>query len=237
MIQLQELTKIYHGGKCAVDHVTLDIQGGDIFGFIGPNGAGKTTTIKMMTGILSATSGKIIMNGYDMGAKPVEAKKQIAFVPDNPTVYRGATGMQYLNFVGDMYEIPTSDRRHRLMPIAKQFEISSNLHQQVDSFSHGMKQKLLITAALMVEPKIFILDEPHVGLDPHAIKVLKTLMREHCDKGGTVFFSSHVLEVVENLCDRIAIIDGGKIIAQGTLQEIRGEKTGNLEDLFLELTE
>ena len=236
MLQVKNVTKVYSGGKKAVDDLTLEIKAGEIFGFIGPNGAGKTTTLKMITGIISPTKGDLVIGGHSIIQDPVVAKSQFAFVPDHPEIYDAVKGIDYLNFMADMYDVSKAVRKERIERYTKLFQIDDALTQPVNAYSHGMRQKLLICGALIPNPKLFILDEPHVGLDPQSAKVLKDLMKEHCEAGGTVLFSSHVLEVVENLCDRVAIIHKGKLIGCGTLEEIKHDRTVSLEDIFLEMT-
>ena len=236
VLKLSSLTKNYDGKKLAVDNINLTVNHGEIFGFIGPNGAGKTTTIKMITGMLLPTSGQVTIDNEDINKNPVQAKTKFTFVPDHPEIFDAISGFDYLNFIGDIYGIPQDVRKKRIEKYTKTFEIYDSLGKAISSFSHGMKQKLLISGALLPNPKLFILDEPLVGLDPRSAKILKDIMREHCQAGGTVFFSSHVLEVVENLCDRIAIIKDGKIIALGTIDQIK-DQDESLEEMFLELTE
>ena len=236
MLRLVDLTKNYDGKKLAVDGINLNVSPGEIFGFIGPNGAGKTTTIKMITGMLLPTSGKVFVDNVDVRNRPVEAKKRFAFVPDHAEIFDSISGFDYLNFIGDIYNVSKNLRQKRIEQFTVPFGIYEDLGKAISSFSHGMKQKLMISGALLTKPKLFILDEPLVGLDPKSAKMLKDIMKEHCAAGGTVFFSSHVLEVVENLCDRIAIIQDGRIIAMGTVADIKAQG-GSLEDIFLELTE
>lgn len=236
MLNIKNVTKVYSQGKKAVDELVLDIGEGEIFGFIGPNGAGKTTTLKMITGIIAPTSGEIHIDGHSIKTDAVAAKKGFTFVPDHPEVYDAIKGIDYLNFIADMYEVSKQDRKERIERYTKMFQIDDALTQTINAYSHGMRQKLMICGALLPKPKLFILDEPHVGLDPHSAKVLKDLMKEHCEAGGTVLFSSHVLEVVENLCDRVAIIHKGKLIACGSLEEIKQDRTVSLEEIFLEMT-
>lgn len=236
MLQVKGVTKVYSNDKKAVDHLDLEIRKGEIFGFIGPNGAGKTTTLKMITGIISPSEGDLLVDGHSIRTDAVAAKKGFTFVPDHPEIYDAVKGIDYLNFIADMYEVSKADRQARVEKFTKMFQINDALTQPVNSYSHGMRQKLMICGALLPNPKLFILDEPHVGLDPHSAKVLKDLMKEHCAEGGTVLFSSHVLEVVENLCDRVAIIHKGKLIALGTPEEIKKDTTATLEDIFLEMT-
>jgi ABC-2 type transport system ATP-binding protein len=236
MLQVKAVTKVYSNEKKAVDGLNLEIKQGEIFGFIGPNGAGKTTTLKMITGIISPSEGDITINGHSIRTDAVAAKQSFTFVPDHPEIYDAVKGIDYLNFIADMYEVSKEDRKERVERYTKMFQISDAITQPVNSYSHGMRQKLMICGALLPNPKMFILDEPHVGLDPHSAKVLKDLMKEHCANGGTVLFSSHVLEVVENLCDRVAIIHRGKLIALGTPEEITQSSESTLEDIFLEMT-
>lgn len=239
MLQLKNVSKSYDGKKKAVDNVTFDVKQGEIFGFIGPNGAGKTTTIKMVTGILASSQGQININGVDIAKEPVKAKMNFTYVPDHPIIFNAIKGIDYLNFMADMYEVPLGERKERIEKFTKLFNIYDALTKPANSYSHGMTQKLLLSGALLPNPNLFILDEPLTGLDPHSAKTLKDLMKEHCAQGGTVFFSSHVLEVVENLCDRIAIINKGKLIACDTVKNIKDaskEPGSTLEDIFLEMT-
>ena len=236
MIELKNVTKIYDNNKKAVDSLNLSINNGEIFGFLGPNGAGKTTTIRMMTGILDLTDGQILINNNDIEKNPLETKKCFTLVPDHPEIFDAISGIDYLNFIADIYEVDETLRKQRIEKYTKDFGIYKDLNQAISSYSHGMKQKLLITGALLPKPKVLILDEPLGGLDPKSARSLKDIMKEHCKNGGTVFFSSHVLEVVENLCDRIGIINEGKLIACGTLDNIKQKSSSSLEDIFLELT-
>lgn len=236
MLSIKNVSKSYDGARKAVDNISLEIKQGEIFGFIGPNGAGKTTTIKMMTGILEPSEGEITINGFDIVKDPIKAKMNFTFVPDHPEIFNSISGIDYLNFIADMYEVSVPERKAKIEKFTQAFGIYDALKSPVNSYSHGMQQKLLISGALLPNPKLWILDEPQVGLDPHSSKLLKDLMREHCNNGGTVFFSSHLLEVVENLCDRIAIIHRGKLIACDTLKNIKQQSTSTLEDIFLELT-
>ncbi|MFP4016953.1 MAG: ABC transporter ATP-binding protein [Halanaerobiales bacterium] len=237
MIKLSGVTKIYDGEKKAVDNLNMEIKKGEIFGFLGPNGAGKTTTLRMITGILAPTEGEITVNSYDIGKEPLKAKMSFTYVPDHPDIFNSITGVDYLNFIADIYEVSVKDRKSRIERLTGQFEIFDDLGKMINSYSHGMKQKLLISAALLPDPEIFILDEPLGGLDPRSAKILKDMMKEHCDNGGTVLFSSHILEVVENLCDRVGIIKKGKLIACDTLGNIKTNPDSTLEDVFMELTE
>lgn len=236
MLTIKGVTKVYSNEKKAVDKLTLDINQGEIFGFIGPNGAGKTTTLKMITGIIAPTDGDIEINAHSIRTDAVAAKQSFTFVPDHPEIYDAVKGIDYLNFIADMYEVSKEERKARIERFTKLFQIDDALTQSINGYSHGMRQKLMICGALLPNPKLFILDEPHVGLDPHSAKVLKNLMKEHCEAGGTVLFSSHVLEVVENLCDRVAIIHKGQLIALGTPEEITKDSAATLEDIFLEMT-
>lgn len=235
MIVLSNLTKMY-GEKAAARNVSFEVKPGEIFGFIGPNGAGKTTTLKMMTGIIRPTEGTVKISGHDIVNHPIEAKRKFVFVPDHPEVFSNVKAMDYLNFVADVHGVAKEVRKERIEKFAGEFGIYNDLGAKISTFSHGMKQKLLIVSAFMVRPEILIFDEPHVGLDPQAMKLLKDKMQEFCAEGGIVFFSSHILEAVENLCHRIAIINRGQIVRIGTLDEIRGGSEQSLEDLFLELT-
>ncbi len=232
MLQINNLTKIY-GEKKAVDNLTLHIQPGEIYGFIGHNGAGKTTTIKSCCGILQFDEGEILIDGISVKDDPIACKKQLAYIPDNPDLYEFMSGMQFLNFIADIFEVSAVDRTSRIKKYADMLELTDDLGQSVASYSHGMKQKLAIISALIHEPKLIIMDEPFVGLDPKASHQLKQLMREICDNGGAIFFSTHVLEVAEKLCDKIAIIKGGKLIKAGDTEEVKGDSS--LESVFLEL--
>lgn len=239
MLKIENVTKSYAKGKVkAVDSLNLDVRDGEIFGFIGPNGAGKTTTIKMITGILPPDSGDILINGKSIRSDNIEAKMDIGYVPDSQDIYDRLTGMEYLNFIADVYRVPLEKRKETIGRFLSIFHLQNHAGELIKSYSHGMKQKLMVTAALLHEPPLWILDEPLTGLDPEAALALKDAMRAHCKTGNTVFFSTHVLDVAERLCDRIGIIKGGKLIAVGTLDELRsGEKGASLEQLFFELTE
>lgn len=232
MLQISHLTKKY-GDKTVVDDLTLSIEPGQIYGFIGHNGAGKTTTIKCCCGLLRYDAGQITINGIDAKADPIAAKKCLAYIPDNPDLYDFMSGIKYLNFVADIYGVSRADREARIADYAARFELTEHLAQKVSSYSHGMKQKLAIIAALIHEPKLLIMDEPFVGLDPMAAHTVKEIMRDLCARGGAIFFSTHVLEVAEKLCDHIAIIRGGKLVTAGATDEVRGNSS--LEDVFLEL--
>lgn len=232
MLRIEHLTKIYSGKK-AVDDLSLHIQPGEIYGFIGHNGAGKTTTLKSCCGILQYDSGEILVDGLSMKEHPLECKKKIAYIPDNPDLYEFMTGIQYLNFVADIFGVSASERESRIRGYGDAFELTGDLAQPISAYSHGMKQKLAIIAALVHQPRLIIMDEPFVGLDPKASHLLKTIMREICDSGSAIFFSTHVLEVAEKLCDKIAIIKAGKLIRYGTMEEVKGDTS--LENVFLEL--
>lgn len=232
MLRIEHLTKIYSEKK-AVDDLSLHIQPGEIYGFIGHNGAGKTTTLKSCCGILQYDSGEILVDGLSMKEHPLECKKKIAYIPDNPDLYEFMTGIQYLNFVADIFGVSASERESRIRGYGDAFELTGDLAQPISAYSHGMKQKLAIIAALVHQPRLIIMDEPFVGLDPKASHLLKTIMREICDSGSAIFFSTHVLEVAEKLCDKIAIIKAGKLIRSGTMEEVKGDTS--LENVFLEL--
>ena len=232
MLVIDHLTKTF-GEKTAVDDLSLHIAPGEICGFIGHNGAGKTTTIKACCGILKPDRGEIKIAGKSMKDDPLACKKSLAYIPDNPDLYEFLSGIQYLNFVADIYGVSQQDRQQRIRHYADLFDLTQDLAQPVSSYSHGMKQKLAVISALLHEPKLIIMDEPFVGLDPAASHLLKTLMREHCQKGGAIFFSTHVLEVAEKLCDKVAIIRKGTLIASGTMEQVKGDQS--LEDVFLEL--
>jgi len=240
MLKIDRLTKSYNKGEIkAVDNISLEIEDGEIFGFLGPNGAGKTTTIKMIVGLLKPDDGEILLDGMDVWEEPLKAKSRISYVPDNPEIYDRLSGIEYLNFIGDMYGIPIGERSEKIKHFTSVFNIGNALGDIISSYSHGMKQKLVLTAALMSNPDLFILDEPMVGLDPKSSFNLKEIMRTMCNEGKSVFFSTHVMEVAEKLCDRIAIINKGKIIAMGTMEELRrtAQEKESLENIFLELTE
>ena len=232
MLRIEHLTKTY-GGKRAVDDLSLHILPGEIYGFIGHNGAGKTTTIKAACGILQYDSGEIYVDGISIKENPLECKLKLAYIPDNPDLYEFMKGIQFLNFVADIFGVSASDRQSRIRRYADAFELTADLAQPVSAYSHGMKQKLAIISALIHEPKLIIMDEPFVGLDPKASHLLKEIMREICDGGGAIFFSTHVLEVAEKLCDKVAIIKGGRLIKSGTMEEVKGDTS--LETVFLEL--
>lgn len=235
MLNIYHLTKTYPGGKIGVADLTLEVKPGEIYGFIGHNGAGKTTTIKAIAGLHTFEQGTITVNGVSIKDDPISAKNVIAYIPDNPELYDNLTGLQFLNFVADIFRVSKSDRKARIEKYATELEIVDALNNQVSSYSHGMKQKLAIIAAFVHEPKLLIMDEPFVGLDPKAAFIVKKMMREFCDKGNAIFFSTHVLEVAEKLCDKIAIIKNGRLIASGTMEEVKGD--ASLEEVFLEVTE
>ncbi len=232
MLKITHLTKTY-GEKKAVDDLSLHINKGEIYGFIGHNGAGKTTTLKVVTGILNFDAGEILIDGISIKETPLECKKKIAYIPDNPDLYEFMTGVKYLNFVADVFGVSAEERTERIRKYGDMFELTPSLGQAISSYSHGMKQKLAIISALIHEPKLVIMDEPFVGLDPKATHILKELMRDICARGGAIFFSTHVLEVAEKLCDKVAIIKGGKLIKSGTMEEVKGD--ASLEAVFLEL--
>ena len=232
MLDIQHLTKRY-GEKKAVDDLTLHIAAGEIYGFIGHNGAGKTTTLKSVVGILQFDQGEITIDGKSIKANPPGCKREMAYIPDNPDLYDFMTGIKYLNFLADIFGVGARQRQERIRKYADAFELTEDLAQPIAAYSHGMKQKLAIIAAWLHQPKLIIMDEPFVGLDPKASHLLKGMMREVCDEGGAIFFSTHVLEVAEKLCDKVAIIKGGKLIRSGTMEEVKGDDS--LEEVFLEL--
>ena len=234
MLKIEHLTKIYDGYK-AVDDLSLRIAPGEIYGFIGHNGAGKTTTLKSVVGILQFDEGEIFIDGTSVTADPLKCKKEIAYIPDNPDIYEFMTGIKYLNFVADIFGVSSSDRQEKIRKYGDLFELTADLAQPISTYSHGMKQKLAIISAWLHDPKLIVMDEPFVGLDPKAAHLLKGMMREVCDGGSAIFFSTHVLEVAEKLCDKIAIIKEGKLIRSGTMDEVKGDDS--LEEVFLELEE
>ncbi len=240
MLKLEHVSKTYgNKNEKAVDDVSFEVYPGEIFGFVGPNGAGKTTTIKMIVSLLAPNSGKITINGIDNQKDILAAKKQFSYVPDSPELFEKIKGIEYLKFMADVYQVPATERQENIEKYLDIFEIKDAVNDPIGSFSHGMKQKLALVGALIHDPQVFILDEPMVGLDPKASFELKKIMRDHCDRGRSVFFSTHVLDVAEKICDRIAIIKKGRVIEVGTMAEIR-EKAGSqesLENIFLELTE
>ena len=232
MLNIEHLTKAY-GEKKAVDNLSLHIAPGEIYGFIGHNGAGKTTTLKSVAGILQFDAGEIYIDGISIKENPLECKRRFAYIPDNPDLYDYMTGIKYLNFIADIFGVGANDRQERIKKYADAFELTADLAQPIAACSHGMKQKLAIIAAWLHEPKLILMDEPFVGLDPKASHLLKEMMRQVCDKGGAIFFSTHVLEVAEKLCDKVAIIKSGRLIRSGTMEEVKGDES--LEDVFLEL--
>lgn len=234
MLRIENLTKTY-GEMKAVDNLSLHIQKGEIFGFIGHNGAGKTTTLKAVVGILSPEEGEIYVDGVSTKEQPLACKQKIAYIPDNPDLYEFMTGIQYLNFIGDIFQVPAKVRDERIHELADKFEITGALGELISAYSHGMKQKLALISAFIHEPKLIIMDEPFVGLDPKASFEVKEMMRQFCQEGGAIFFSTHVLEVAEKLCDKVAIIKKGQLIKSGTMEEVKGDES--LESVFLELEE
>ena len=232
MLKIEHLTKTY-GEKKAVDDLTLHIAPGEIYGFIGHNGAGKTTTLKSVVGILQFDEGEILINGKSIRTAPLDCKRDIAYIPDNPDLYDYMSGIKYLNFIADIFGVSAADRKERTRKYSELFELTADLAQPIAAYSHGMKQKLAIIAAWLHSPKLIIMDEPFVGLDPKASHLLKGMMREVCDEGGAIFFSTHVLEVAEKLCDKVAIIKGGRLVRSGTMEDVKGDDS--LEEVFLEL--
>ncbi|MBR6537836.1 MAG: ABC transporter ATP-binding protein [Lachnospiraceae bacterium] len=232
MLKIEGFTKRY-GEKVAVNNLNLHIAPGEIYGFIGHNGAGKTTTLKACCGLLKATEGTILINGKSIAEKPIACKKEMAYIPDNPDLYDFLTGYDYLNFVADVYAVPKKERNERIDTYGEMLGITEALALPISEYSHGMKQKVAIISALVHAPKLILMDEPFVGLDPSASHQLKQLMKKHCEEGGAIFFSTHVLEVAEKLCHKVAIIKGGNLVASGTMDEVRGDSS--LEEVFLEL--
>ena len=239
MIEIKNVSKSYVKEKKSVDSLNLEVKNGEIFGFLGPNGAGKTTTIRMITGILNIDEGDIIIDGKSIKREPLEAKRNFGFVPDNPDMFLKLKGIEYLTFMADVYDIPQNERKEKIEDLTKKFEIYNELNNQIQSYSHGMRQKIVICGALLSEPKNWILDEPMTGLDPKSSFDLKEMMRQHARSGKTVFFSTHVLEVAEKLCDRVGIINKGKLVFVGTFDEMKQKfkENASLEELFLEITE
>jgi ABC-2 type transport system ATP-binding protein len=237
MITLRQVSKSYNGKVKAVDNIDLVVKNGEIFGFLGPNGAGKTTTIKLITGILSADAGEIEVCGHSITADPLAAKQSFGFVPDDPNIFPRLKAIEYLKFMGDIYQVPTEERTRKIGFLASRFGLSEALGDRIQSFSHGMRQKLMIIGALLHDPEVWILDEPMTGLDPRSAFILKEMMREHANAGKTVFFSTHILDVAEKICDRVAIIDKGRILFCGTIGEMRehGRADESLESMFLDL--
>lgn len=233
MLRIENFSKSYKGSKKAVDQLTLEVYSGDIYGFIGHNGAGKTTTLRAIAGILDFEEGDIFIRGNSIKTDPLVCKKDLAYIPDNPDLYEHLTGIQFINFIADIYEVPKGERKTLISEYGDAFEITSNLGDLISSYSHGMRQKLAIISALVHRPKLLILDEPFVGLDPKASHTLKTIMKEMCEQGSAIFFSTHVLEVAEKLCNKIAIIKGGKLMVNGVTEEVKGNHS--LEELFMDL--
>ncbi len=233
MLEIKGFTKVYGEGKKAADNVNLTVESGDIYGFIGHNGAGKSTTIRAVVGVLDFTEGEILIDGHSVKDEPLECKKITAYIPDNPDLYENLTGIQYLNFIADVFEIEAAKREESIKKYADLFEITDDLGDLISSYSHGMKQKLAIISALIHEPKLIVMDEPFVGLDPKAAFTLKQIMHEMCAKGTAIFFSTHVLDVAEKLCNKVAIIRQGKIVDNGTMEELVGKKS--LEEVFMEV--
>lgn len=238
MIQIKNVTKVYGGKLKAVDNLTLELKPGEIFGFLGPNGAGKTTTIKMITGITSPDAGEIILNDISITQDPLNYKRQFGFVPDNPDIFLRLKGLEYLNFMADVYNVDSALRQERISNLSKRFDMENALGDYISSYSHGMRQKMILMGALIHDPSLWVLDEPMTGLDPKSSFYLKEMMREHADKGNVVFFSTHVLDVAEKVCDRVGIINKGKLMFCGTMDELRGLVSENegLEKIFLEMT-
>lgn len=238
MIEIKNISKSYKKGKKVIDNINLEIKNGEIFGFLGPNGAGKTTTIKMITGILEIDEGDILIDGKSIKKYPIEAKKSFGLVPDNPDMFLKLKGIEYLNFISDVYEISEEERIEKINRLSEKFEMNTVLNNKIQSYSHGMRQKIIIMGVLLHEPKNLILDEPMTGLDPKSSFDLKHIMREHANKNNTVFFSTHILEVAERLCDRVGIINKGKLIFVGTYEEMKKEfkKNVSLEEIFMEIT-
>ena len=234
MLKINHLTKTY-GEKKAVDDLNIHINPGEIYGFIGHNGAGKTTTLKSVVGILQFDDGEILINGKSVRTAPLDCKRDIAYIPDNPDLYDYMSGIKYLNFIADVFGVSAAERKERIRKYSELFELTADLAQPIAAYSHGMKQKLAIIAAWLHSPKLIIMDEPFVGLDPKASHLLKDMMRQVCNEGGAIFFSTHVLEVAEKLCDKVAIIKGGRLIRSGTMEEVKGDDS--LEEVFLELEE
>ena len=235
MIEIKNVTKTYNGEKKAVDDISFTVNDGEIFAFIGHNGAGKTTTIKSIVGILDFEQGDILINGKSIKKQPIECKKEMAYVPDNPDLYENMKAIDFINFICDMYEVDKAERKERIEKYSKMFEMEDSLNDEISSFSHGMKQKVALISALAHNPKILIMDEPFVGLDPKAVFDMKEIMKQMCKEGKTIFFSTHILEVAEKLCSRVAIIKQGKIVKVGKMSEIKGDES--LEQVFLELDE
>jgi len=237
MIDIKNVSKTYGGSVKAVDDLTLTVDAGCIYGFLGPNGAGKTTTIKLITGIIRPDGGTITVDGCDIDSDAIGAKKKIGFVPDDPNAFLRLKGIEYLKFMADIYDVPNSQREQDIPELAERFEMSKALGDKIQSYSHGMRQKIVIMGALLHRPSVWILDEPMTGLDPKSSFVLKSMMREHAQAGNTVFFSTHVLEVAEKLCDKVAVIDRGRILYAGNIADMKSSSGTSLEKMFLEMTE
>ena len=238
MIKFENVTKVYNKTVRALDDISFSVKGGEIVGFIGPNGSGKTTTMKLLTGILKADVGKITVNGFNIRKNPIKAKESIGYIADSPDMFLRLKGVEFLDLIGDIYHVPLDKRKERIEEFAGRFELTDSLSSPMMSYSHGMRQKIMVIAALLHDPPVWILDEPMVGLDPKSAFELKNMMREHAKAGNAVFFSTHVLEVAEKLCDRVIIIKKGKLLFDGTLEELEAKnKSASLEEIFLELTE
>lgn len=235
MLEIKNFSKSYSSGKKAVNNLNLVVEDGDIYGFIGHNGAGKSTTIRSVVGVLEFEEGEIMINGHSVKDEPIKCKEMLAYIPDNPDLYEHLTGIQYLNFIADIFKVSAQDRENRIKKYGDMFEITDALGDLISSYSHGMKQKVAIISALIHEPKLLVLDEPFVGLDPKAALTLKNIMRELCEKGGSIFFSTHVLEVAQKLCNKIAIIKGGELVVAGDTETLVGDQS--LEDIFMEVVE
>jgi ABC-2 type transport system ATP-binding protein len=238
MISLENVTKTYNGSYKAVDNLNLEIMDGEIFGLLGPNGAGKSTTIKMITGVIKPTMGNIKINNISISESPIKAKEQFGYVPDNPDMFLRFTGIEYLNFMGDVYNVEGTERKERIKELSKRFGMDEALGDKIQAYSHGMRQKIIVMGVILHKPKVWILDEPLTGLDPKSAFTLKEMMREHADEGNTVLFSTHVLEVAEKLCDKVAIINKGQLVYNGTLNHMKEKFRENesFEEMFLELT-
>jgi len=236
MLTINNLCKTYKGGKKAVDHLSIQVEEGDIFGFIGHNGAGKSTTIKAVVGVLDFEEGDILIQGHSIKTEPLRCKQQIAYIPDSPDLYEHLTGIQYLNFIADIFGIPAAIRQDKIKKYSDAFELTGNLGDLISSFSHGMKQKLALISAMIHDPKLLILDEPFVGLDPQASATLKKIMHELCDNGCAIFFSTHVLDVAQKLCNKVAMISQGKLVFSGTMEDLLEQKAGgSLEEVYLDI--
>ena len=235
MLEIKNFSKSYDGKTLSADHVNITVEAGDIYGFIGHNGAGKSTTIRSVVGVLEFEEGEIFIDGHSVKDEPLECKKVTAYSPDNPDLYEHLTGIQYLNFMADVFSLSVQEREQKIKAYADEFEITGALGDLISSYSHGMKQKLAVISAWIHSPQLIVMDEPFVGLDPKASYMLKEMIREHCDQGGAIFFSTHVLEVAEKLCDKVAIIKQGRLVKVGTMEEVKGDES--LEEVFLELEE